>query len=117
MANALKFIITGIPLLVFVIWCASPEKFKETLVRIDSVQGPQGWVQLQTANGTVGQKFEKFLNGMAPNASPEVKVYFQSFSGELDRITYFLEKYWVWCAAGLLFLICVVVILRAKDYK
>jgi len=116
--NALKFIITIIPLLVFVLWAASPEKFKEALVTIDSVQGPGGWVQLNGKDqASLGQKFHKFLEGMAPNASTEVKTYFQSVSGDVDRIAYFTQNNWVWLAAGLTFLLCVVIILRAKDYK
>lgn len=118
MGNVLKFVITGIPLLIFVLWATSPTKFKEVLVMVDSVQGPGGWVQINSKDQiSVGQKFNKFLEETAPNASPQVKVYFSGVSGDVDRIANFFQDYWVWCAAAFVFLICIVMILRAKDYS
>lgn len=117
MGNILKFVITGIPLLIFVLWAASPQKFRECLAIVDSVQGPGGWVQINSRDRiSVGQRFGKFLEETVPNASPQVKVYFQGVSGDVDQIANFLQDYWVWCAAAFIFLICIVMILRAKDY-
>jgi len=116
--NILKFVITLVPLMVFVMWTMAPEKFKQGLNFIDTIQGQGGWVQLNPKDAeTVGQKTYKFLEGLSPNPSANTRVYYQGISSDVDRIAYFIQNYWVWCTAALLFLICIVIILRAKDYK
>lgn len=117
MATILKTIYLLLPIGLFVFATSSPEQFKRTFSWLDSWQGPQGLLVLQQpGEPTQGDKFIKWADEWLPDRSEQVNLRVLGIANDLDRIAYFVERYWVWLALGVLFLIGLLIIMRARSY-
>ncbi|MFQ3670939.1 MAG: hypothetical protein SNJ84_05730 [Verrucomicrobiia bacterium] len=117
MATILKTIYLLLPVGLFVFATSHPEQFSKTFSWLDSWQGPNGiWVLQVPGEPTQGEKFVKWADEWLPDRSDEVNMRVLGVAHDVDRIAYFLERYWVWLGLGVLFVLGLLVIMRARSY-
>ena len=117
MATILKTIYLLLPVGLFVFATSQPEQFSKTFSRLDALQGPNGLLVLQVpGEPTQGDRFIKWADTWLPDRSDAVNLRVLGVASDVDRIAYFVERYWVWLALGVIFLMGLLVIMRARSY-
>jgi hypothetical protein len=118
MATVLKTIYLLIPIGLILFASISYDKFKQTFHILESKQGPNGLLIIQNPDGPlIGEKFVDWVDSVMPDRSQEVNQRVVGVARDLDKFAYFIQNHWVWIGLSVIFLLGLLIIMRAKDYS
>jgi hypothetical protein len=106
------------PILLFVLYFFHQEATKNVITSINSVQGQEGWVQInQGKEETAGDTIRIFLRTFTDeNSSSTVNTIIDETGFQIDRVITFIEYYWAWTAIVLFLLFGLYICLGVKIY-